>query len=51
MDKTPKNTNYHSGFLSGMEIILWPYGDQVGIELEKWISTQGMRIEALILQK
>ena len=49
--KKPVNTKYHSGFVSGLEMLLWPYRDQIAIEPEKWLSTEGIRMDVLILKK
>ena len=40
-EKAPTNINYHSGFISGLELLLWPYREKIEIIPEKWLSTQG----------
>ena len=47
----PAAIKYHSGFVSGLEILLWKYREQVRIEPEKWLSTEGIRMDVLILKK
>ena len=49
--KAPANIKYHAGFVSGLELLLWKYREQVEIEPEKWLSTEGIRMDVLILKK
>ena len=49
--KEPLTTKYHAGFVSGLELLLWQYREQVNIEPEKWLSIEGIRIDVLILKK
>ena len=49
--KAPANIKYHAGFVSGLELLLWQYREQVDIEPEKWLSTEGIRMDVLILKK
>ena len=50
-EKAPVTTKYHAGFVSGLELLLWRYREQVSIEPEKWLSTEGIRMDVLILKK
>ena len=47
----PVTIKYHAGFVSGLEILLWEYREQIRIEPEKWLSTEGIRMDVLILKK
>lgn len=46
-DKAPVNIKYHSGFVSVLELLLWKYREQIEIETEKWLSTEGIRMDVL----
>lgn len=46
-EKAPVTIKYHSGFVSGLELLLWPYREQVTIEPEKWLSTEGLRLRRI----
>lgn len=50
-EKAPAKIKYHSGFVSALELLLWPYREQVMIEPEKWLSTEGIRMDVLLLKK
>ena len=50
-EKAPANIKYHAGFVSGLELLLWKYREQVDIEPERWLSTEGIRMDVLILKK
>ena len=50
-NKAPVTVKYHAGFVSGLELLLWDYREQVAIEPEKWLSTEGIRMDVLILKK
>ena len=42
---------HHSGFYSGLELLLWPYREHIQMEEEKPLFTGGVRVDALILKK
>lgn len=50
-DKSPVTIKHHAGFVSGLELLFWRYREQVDIEPEKWLSTEGIRMDVLILKK
>ena len=50
-EKAPTRIKYHTGFVSGLELLLWPYRDKTVIEVEKWLSTEGLRMDVLLLKK
>lgn len=50
-DKSPATTKYHAGFVSGLELLFWQYREEIKIESEKWLSTEGIRMDVLILKK
>ena len=47
----PKKTHYHAAFLSGLEILFWPYRNQIIMVPEKSLSTEGIRMDILLLKK
>lgn len=47
----PTTTKYHSGFVSGLQVLLWPYREQIEIDPEKWLSKEGIRMDILLLKK
>ena len=49
--KAPVNTRYHSGFVSGLELLLWQYREKIDIREEEWLSTGGIRMDVLVLKK
>ena len=49
--REPANLNYHSGFVSGLEVLLWPYRGKIDIESERWLSTGGLRMDVLLQKK
>ena len=50
-DKEPVNIKHHSGFVSGLKVLLWDYREQIDIKDEQWLSTGGIRMDVLILKK
>ena len=50
-DKSPATIKYHAGFVSGLELLFWQYREQIDIVSEKWLSTEGIRMDVLILKK
>ena len=49
-DKTPKNVNYHPGFVSGLKVLLWDYREQIDIYTERWLNIGGIRIDVLVIK-
>lgn len=46
-----KKTNYHAAFLGSLEVLLWSYRKQIILEPEKSLSTEGIRMDILLLKK
>lgn len=42
---------YHPGFVGGLGVLLWKYRESIEIESEKWLSTEGIRMDVLLLKK
>ena len=42
---------YHPGFVGGLGLLLWDYREMIDILPEKWLSTEGIRMDVLILKK
>lgn len=42
---------YHPGFVGGLGVLLWDYREMIEIVPEKWLSTEGIRMDVLILKK
>ena len=42
---------YHPGFVSGLEVLLWDYRNSVEIKEEQVLKTGGVRVDIIILKK
>lgn len=42
---------YHPGFVGGLGVLLWDYREMIDIVPEKWLRTEGIRMDVLILKK
>ena len=42
---------YHPGFVGGLGVLLWDYREMIDIVPEKWLSTEGIRMDILIIKK
>ena len=42
---------YHPGFVGGLGVLLWDYREMIDIMPEKWLSTEGIRMDVLIIKK
>jgi hypothetical protein len=42
---------YHPGFVGGLGVLLWDYREMIDIIPEKWLSTEGIRMDVLIIKK
>ena len=38
---------YHPGFVGGLGVLLWDYREMIDIVPEKWLSTEGIRMDVL----
>ena len=50
-DSVPSKTLYHPGFVNGLELLLWPYREKISIDPEHPLSTEGIRMDALVIKK
>ena len=45
-----EDRDYHSAFKSGLEVLLWPYREQIEIREEIVLKKQGIRVDLLLLK-